>query len=186
MAPLIYIANVSLDGYTEDSQGNFDWSEPDEEVFVFITDLIRPEGTYLNGRRMYETMAVWETEPAFAAQSESMGDFARVWQAAEKVVYSTTLNEVVTARTRIERSFDPDAIRELKSAAGSELNIGGANLAAEAFRTGLVDECHLFVHPVFVGTGKSALPQDMRADLELLDERRFRNGVVYLRYRIMS
>ncbi|HEY5171546.1 MAG TPA: dihydrofolate reductase family protein [Acidimicrobiia bacterium] len=186
MSKLIYIANVSLDGYIEDSHGNFDWTAPDDEVFAFITDLIRSAGTYLYGRRMYETMAVWETDPALAAQSELMGDFARVWQAANKVVYSPTLNEVSTAKTQLERNFDPEAIRDLKAPAARDLTVGGPNLAAHAFNAGLVDECQLLICPVFVGTGKPSLPRDMRANLELLDERRFSNGVVYVRYRVAS
>ena len=141
MSKLIYIANVSLDGYIEDSSGNFDWTPPSDEVFAFITDLLRPAGTYLYGRRLYETMAVWETEPALAAQSELMGEFARVWQAADKVVYSTTLNDVSTAKTRIERDFDPGTISTSKATATKQLTVGGANLAAHAFRAGLVDEC---------------------------------------------
>jgi dihydrofolate reductase len=184
MSKLIYIANVSLDGYTEDSHGNFDWTTPTDEYFAFITDLVRSSGTYLYGRRMYETMAVWETDPSVAAQSELMSDFANVWQAANKVVYSTTLPEVSTSRTQLERNFDPDAIRAMKASAAKDLTVGGPNLAAHAFKAGLVDECHLFIGPVFLGAGKSSLPQDMRADLELLDERRFRNGVVYVRYGI--
>jgi len=186
MSKLIYIANVSLDGYIEDSQGNFDWTEPSDEFFAFITDLVRAAGTYLYGRRLYETMAVWETDPALAAQSDLMREFARVWQAANKVVYSTTLHEVSTAKTRLEDTFDPDAIRDLKASAANDLTVGGANLAAHAFRGGLVDECHLFIYPVIVGDGKPSLPHDMRADLELLDERRFGNGVVYVRYRVAS
>ncbi len=186
MSKLIYIANVSLDGYIEDSHGNFDWTAPDDDVFAFITDLIRSAGTYLYGRRMYETMAIWETDPAVAAQSELMGDFARIWQAANKVVYSTTLNEVSTAKTQLERNFDPDAIRELQASAAGDLTVGGPNLAAHAFKAGLVDECQLLIYPVFVGTGKPSLPRDMRANLELLDERRFGNGVVYVRYRVAS
>ena len=185
MSKLIYIANVSLDGYIEDSHGGFDWTAPDDDVFVFITDLVRACGTYLYGRRLYETMAVWETDPALAAQSELMTDFARVWQGADKIVYSTTLPAVSTARTQLERSFDPVAVRAAKAAAATrDLTVGGANLAAQALRAGLVDECQLFVHPIFVGAGKSSLPRDMRGDLELLDERRFGNGVVYLRYRV--
>jgi dihydrofolate reductase len=186
MARVIYIANISLDGYIEDAHGEFRWTEPDDDVFAFITDLVRPVGTYLLGRRMYETMAVWETEPAFAEESELMGDFARVWQAASKIVYSTTLHDVPTARTRIERSFDPDAVRDLKSSATQDLTVGGPDLAGHAFRAGLVDECQVLVYPVFVGSGKPALPVDMRAGLDLLDERRFGNGVVYLRYRVTS
>jgi dihydrofolate reductase len=183
MSKLIYIANVSLDGYIEDSGGSIDWTAPDDEVFAFITDLVRSAGTYLYGRRMYETMAVWETDPALAAQSELMGDFANVWQAAEKVVYSTTVDAVPTAKTKLERDFDPDSVRDLKASATSDLTVGGAKLAAHAFKAGLVDECHLFIHPVLVGGGKPSLPSDMHAELELLDERRFSNGVVYLRYR---
>ena len=186
MSKLTYIANVSLDSYIEDSQGNFDWIDPTGEVFEFITDLVRPAGTYLYGRRMYETMAVWETDPAVSAQSELMGDFARVWQAANKVVYSTTLHEASTAKTQLERNFDPDAIRDLKACAAGDLTVGGPNLAAHAFRAGLVDECQLLICPIFVGTGKPSLPRDTRADLELLDERRFSNGVVYVRYRVAS
>ncbi len=186
MAKLIYIANVSLDCYIEDARGGFNFTEPDDEVFAFITDLVRPAGTYLYGRRLYETMAVWETDPALAAQSELMGDFADVWQAADKVVYSTTLHEVSTDRTQLERNFDPDAIRTLKASAANDLTVGGANFAAHAFKAGLVDESQLLICPVFLGAGKSALPRTMRADLELLDERRFSNGVVYVRYRVAS
>ena len=185
MTKLIYIANVSLDGFTEDARGSFHWTEPDEEVFAFITDLVRPVGTYLYGRRMYETMAVWETDPTLAAQSEPMADFATMWQMADKVVYSTTLPSASTARTRLERSFDPDSIRDMKRSATSDLTIGGPNLAGHAFKGGLVDECHLFISPVRIGGGKPALPTDnTRAELELVDERRFTGGVVYVRYRI--
>jgi dihydrofolate reductase len=186
MSRLIYIANVSLDSYIEDSQGSLDWTTPDDEVFAFITDLVRSSGTYLYGRRMYETMAVWETDPAVAAESELRGDFADVWQAANKVVYSTTLREVLTAKTQLERNFDPDVIRDLKASAAKDLTVGGPNLAAHAFRAGLVDECHLIIWPVLLGAGKSSLPRDARADLELLDERRFGNGAVYVRYRVAS
>jgi len=183
MAKLIYVSNVSLDGYIEDEHGSLDWTEPDDEVFVFITDLVRSVGTFVYGRRLYESMAVWETDPALAAQSELTADFANVWQAADKVVYSTTLEAVSTAKTRLERSFDPDSVRDMKASATSDLTVGGANLAAHAFKAGLVDECQLFIHPVLVGGGKPALPSGTRAELELLDERRFRNGVIYLRYR---
>jgi len=140
VAKLIYVTNVSLDGYIEDAQGSFDWTEPSDEVFVFITDLVRPIGTWLYGRRLYESMAVWETDPALAAQSELMADFADVWQTGEKVVYSTTLEGVSTERTRLERRFDPDAIRAMKASAAMDLTVGGANLAAQAFAEGLVDE----------------------------------------------
>jgi dihydrofolate reductase len=183
MAKLVYIANVSLDGFIEDAHGRFDFTAPDEEVFVFITDLVRSVGTHLYGRRMYETMAVWETDASLPAQSEPMADFAMVWQAADKVVYSTTLQAASTARTRLERSFDPDSVRDMKRSATGDLTVGGANLAAHAFKGGLVDECHLFICPVLVGGGKPALPRDTRAELELVDERRFASGVVYLRYR---
>ena len=184
MAKLIYVTNVSLDGYIEDERGSFDWTEPDDELFAFITDLVRPVGTYLYGRRMYDTMAVWETDPALASQSELMADFAKVWQAASKVVYSTTIEAVSTTKTRLERTFDPASVRDIKASATSDLTVGGPHLAAHAFRAGLVDECHLFVRPILVGGGKPALPSDFRADLELLDDRRLSDGVVYVRYRI--
>ncbi len=186
MAKLIYIANVSLDGYIEDAHGRFEWTEPTDEVFTFITDLVRSVGTYLYGRRLYETMAVWETDPVLAAQSELMGDFAHVWQAADKVVYSTTLHEVSTAKTQLERNFDPDSVRDMKTSAASDLTVGGATLAAHAFNAGLVDECHLLVYPVLLGQGKPAFSGDVRAQLDLLEEQRFGNGAVYLRYRTHS
>ena len=186
MAKLIYVTNVSLDGYIEDERGAFDWLPMDDELFALYTDLLRSAGTFLYGRRLYEAMAVWETDAALAAQSDLMADFASVWQAANKVVYSTTLAAVSTADTRLERRFDPAAVRELKATAGSDLTVGGANLAAQAFKAGLVDECQLLVWPVVVGGGKPGLPTGMRADLELLDERRFRNGVVHLRYRTLG
>jgi len=148
MAKLIYVANVSLDGYIKDAHGNFEWTEPSDEVSTFITDLVRPVGPHLNGRRMYETMAVWETDPGLAAQSELMADFANVWQAVEKIVYSTTLNAVSTANTRLERRFNPDSVRDMKTSAALDLTIGGRTLAAHAFNAGLVDECQLFVYPV--------------------------------------
>ena len=182
MAKLIYISNVSLDGYIEDAQGNFDFTEPSDEVFEFITDLIRPVGTFLYGRRLYETMAVWETEPEFAAASELQGEFARVWQAAEKIVYSTTLDQPFTERTTLERSFVPDVVRALKAAATGDLGVGGAALAAHAFANGLVDEVQLFVAPIAIGAGKAALPVDQRIALELLEERRFESGALYVRY----
>jgi len=185
MAKLIYISNVTLDGYIEDDHGRFDWTEPDDDYFAFITGLVRPVGTYLYGRRLYESMAVWETNSSLASQSELWADFANVWQAAEKVVYSTTLDAVPTARTTLERTFDPDSVRDMKASATSDLTVGGANLAAHAFRAGLVDECHLFVCPVLVGGGKPGLPSGVRAALELLDERRFGNGEVYVRYRVL-
>ncbi len=183
MAKLIYVTNVSIDGYIEDQHGTFDLFAPDDDVFASTTDLLRSAGTLLYGRRLYETMAVWETNDALAAPSGVMADFAAAWQAASKIVYSTTLTEVSTANTRIERHFDPTSLHELKAAANGDLIVGGANLAAQAFEAGLVDECHLFVWPMLLGAGKSALATSTRADLELLDERRFRNGVVLLRYR---
>jgi dihydrofolate reductase len=184
MAKLIYSAIASLDGYVEDTDGNFDWAAPDEEVHAFINDLERPVGTYLYGRRMYETMAVWETDATLAAQSELLRDFARIWQAADKIVYSRTLERVSTERTRIERDFDPQAVRRMKASAGTDLGVGGAELAGHAFRAGLVDECHLFLAPVVIGAGKRSLPDGVRLELELLDERRFRSGMVHLNYRV--
>ncbi len=183
MARLIYSAITSLDGYIADKDGNFDWAVPDEEVHAFINDLGRPLGTYLYGRRMYETMVVWETDHTLADQSPLTRDFAELWQAADKIVYSRTLEAVSIARTRIERDFDPEAVRQMKVSAGRDMVVGGAELAAQAFRAGLVDECHLFVAPIVVGGGKQSLPNDVRVKLELLDERRFEGGMVYLRYR---
>src|SRR3989440_550392 len=186
MAKLIYVTNVSLDGYIEDAHGSFEWTAPNDELFTFITDLVRHVGTYLYGRRMYETMAVWETQPALAAQSELMADFANVWQEADKIVYSTTLHAVSTANTRLERRFQPDAVRDMKTSAASDLTVGGPTLAAHPFNARLGDECHLFMWPVLVGQSKPAFASDVRAHLELLEERRFGNGVVNLRYRIQS
>jgi dihydrofolate reductase len=183
MAKLIYSAIASLDGYIADEDGNFDWAVPDEEVHAFVNDLARPLGTYLYGRRMYETMVGWETDPTLAEQSPIMRDFAQIWQSADKIVYSRTLEAVSTARTRIERDFDPEAVRQMKTAAGRDLIVGGPNLAARAIKAGLVDEWHLFVTPIVVGGGKQSLPDDVRVKLELLDERRFGNGMVYLHYR---
>ncbi len=183
MAKLIYVTNVSLDGYIEDERGVFDLFTPDDDVFASTTDLLRTVSTFLYGRRLYETMAVWETDPALAAQSDLMADFATAWQAASKVVYSTTLATASTANTRLERHFNPTAVHKLKAAASSDLTIGGANLAEQALKAGLVDECQLFVWPMVVGGGKPALPTDTRVDLKLLDERRFGNGVLLLRYR---
>jgi dihydrofolate reductase len=186
MTKLIYVSNVSLDGFIEDERGGFDFTAPSDDQFAFVTDLVRPIGTYLYGRRLYETMAVWETEPALAAQSEPRADFAHVWQAADKIVYSATLDAVSTTKTRIERHVDPDSIRSLKAAATRDVMVGGANFAAHAFGAGLVDECHLFICPVVIGRGKSSLPDEPRIELDLLDERRFDNGVVYVRYRVQS
>ncbi len=186
MAKLIYSAISSLDGFIEDETGAFDWAVPDEEAHAFINDLLRPVGTYLYGRRLYEVMLGWETEPALGDPSSVMQDFARIWKAADKVVYSRTLDAVPTSRTRIEREFDPETVHRMKAAAGSDLLVGGAELAAEAFRAGLVDECHLFLAPVTVGDGKRSLPDDLSLTLELLGERRFANGMVYLHYRVVS
>ncbi len=183
MAKLIYSVITSLDGYIEDEDGKFDWAVPDEEVHTFINDLERPVGTYLYGRRMYEMMVGWETDHTLAIQSHLMRDFAQIWQAADKIVYSTTLETVPTARTRIERDFDPEAVRQMKAYAGSDLTVSGPDLAAHAFRAGLVDECHLFIAPILVGGGKQCFPHNVRLKLELLDERRFGNGMAHLRYR---
>jgi len=184
MAKLIYSALMSLDGFIEDENGNFDWALPNEEVHQFVNDLERSAGTHLYGRRMYETMAVWETDPSFAEESPAMQDFAAIWQAADKIVYSRTLERVYTARTRLERAFDPEAVRQLKATTGQDILIGGPELAAQALRAGLVDECHLFLAPVIVGRGKRALPENVRLELEFLAERRFDNGMVYIGYRI--
>lgn len=186
MAKLIYVINVSLDGYIEDESGSFDWSEPDDEVFVFITELVRPVSAHLLGRRMYETMAVWETDPTLAAQSDLMADFAGVWQGAEKVVYSTTLDTVSTTKTRLERAFDPAAVADMKASASGDLAIAGPDLAALAFKAGLVDECHLLIRPVLVGGGKPALPSHVRTNLELLEARPVGKGVAYLRHRVIA
>jgi dihydrofolate reductase len=183
MAKLIYSAITSLDGYVADEDGNFDWAAPDEEVHTFVNDVERPVGTYLYGRRMYETMVAWETAHTFADQRPVMQDFAEIWQAADKIVYSKTLEAVSSVRTRIERDFDPEAVRQLKARAGRDITVGGPDLAAQAINAGLVDECHLFLTPIVVGGGKQSLPDNVRLKLELLDERRFGNGVVHLHYR---
>jgi dihydrofolate reductase len=180
---LIYSAITSLDGYVADEDGKFDWSEPDEEVHTFVNDLERSVGTYLYGRRMYEVMVAWETMNTPADQPPFILDYAEIWQAADKIVYSRTLESASSARTRIEPRFDPQAVRQMKARAGRDLAVGGPELAAHAFRAGLVDEWHLFVAPIVVGGGKRALPKDVRVTLELLDERRFANGMVYLQYR---
>ena len=183
MAKVIYVSNTSLDGYTEDKDGKFDWTDTNEEFFRFITNLVRATRTHLYGRRMYETMMVWETDPKLAAESPLSHDFAEIWQAANKIVYSRTLKTISTRITQLERTFDPEAIRQLKATGEHDILIGGPELAAHAFRAGLIDECHLFLIPILVGGGKPALPDKVRMELELLAERRFRNGTVYLRYR---
>jgi dihydrofolate reductase len=180
MASLIYMAIASLDGYVEDEQGKFDWAAPDEEVHAFCNDLARPWGTQLYGRRMYETMVWWET----GEHAGVYRDFAVSWRAAEKVVYSRTLETVSSERTRIEREFKAAAMRRLKESSRTDISIGGAELAGQAIAEGLVDECHLFLAPVLVGAGKRALPEGVHVELELLDERRFRNDFVYLSYRL--
>jgi dihydrofolate reductase len=183
MAKLIYSAIMSLDGYIADADGSFAWAAPDEEVHAFVNELERQAGTYLYGRRMYETMVYWETAHTLSDQSPIAQDFAQMWQAADKVVYSRTLATPASARTRIEPEFDPEAVRQMKQAVDSEITVGGAELAGQALRAGLVDECQLFVCPTIVGGGTPALPDELRLQLELLDEQRFANGFVYLQYR---
>jgi dihydrofolate reductase len=182
MARLIYSALASLDGYVADEDGKFDWAEPDEEVHTFLNDLERPVGTYLLGRRMYEVLVYWETID-LADQPPYIRDFAEIWRAADKIVYSKTLEAASSAKTRIEREFEPAAVRQLKAASERDLTVGGPELAAEAFKAGLVDECRLVVAPIVVGGGTQSLPDDVRLELELMDERRFGNGMVYLDYR---
>jgi dihydrofolate reductase len=186
MARLIYSMITSLDGYTEDEKGSFDWAAPDEEVHRFVNGLEQPVGTYLYGRRMYDTMVYWETAHTLADQSPITQDFTQIWQAADKVVYSRTLETVSSARTRIERAFEPEAVREMKARAGRDITVGGPNLAAQAINAGLVDELQLFLTPIVVGGGNRSLPKGVRLNLQLLDERRFGNGVVYLHYRIKT
>jgi len=184
MAKLIYAAIASLDGYVEDEEGKFDWAMPDEELHAFVNDLERPIGTYLYGRRMYETMVFWETASTEADEPAVFTDYAEIWRAAEKIVYSRTLQRATSAKTRIESEFDRDAVRRLKQSSRADISIGGAELAGHAIGVGLVDECHLFLFPIVVGGGKRALPGNVRAQLELRDERRFPNGVVHLHYRV--
>ncbi|WP_448629876.1 dihydrofolate reductase family protein [Cellulomonas soli] len=182
MGKLIYAANTSLDGYLEDETGAFDWSVPSEEVHAFWNEHERRVGTSLYGRRMYETMRVWEDDDWLTDEPPVVREYADIWRDTDKIVYSTTLSEVSTARTRIEPQFDPEAVRRLKETSDRDLSIGGAGIAAEAFRHGLVDECVLLLCPVIVGGGKPALPQGVRLDLKLLDEGRFDNGVVFVRH----
>jgi dihydrofolate reductase len=184
MAKLIYAAIASLDGYVEDEEGRFDWAAPDDEVHAFVNDLERPIGTYLYGRRMYETMVFWETVSTEADEPAVFRDYAGIWRAAEKIVYSRALETVSSARTRIEREFDRDAVRRLKQSSGTDITVGGSELAGHAIGAGLVDECHLFLCPIVVGGGKRALPDGVRVQLELLDERRFGNDVVHVHYRV--
>jgi dihydrofolate reductase len=186
MGKLVYGSITSLDGYVADADGNFDWCAPDAEVHAFVNDLERPVGTYLYGRRMYEVMAFWETASTAADEHPAMRDYAQIWQAADKVVYSTTLATAATRKTRIERAFDPAAVRRMKAAAERDISIGGPGLAAEALRAGLVDEYHVFLSPVVVGGGTRSLPDGLRVRLELLGEHRFAGGVVYLRYGVAT
>ena len=183
MAKLIYSAITSLDGYVADEDGNFDWAAPDEEVHTFINDLERSVGTYLYGRSMYEVMVAWETMDTLPDQPPFIRDFADTWQAADKIVYSKSLTAVSSARTRIERDFHPEAVRQMKASDGRDISVGGPVFAAQAFKAGLVDECRLFLAPIIVGGGKRSLPNDGRLKLELLNERRFGNGMVHLHYR---
>ena len=184
MARLSYSAIMSLDGYVADEDGKVDWSAPDEEVHAFVNELERPVGTYLLGRRMYDVMVVWETMETDGDPPE-MRDYAEIWRSADKVVYSRTLEDVASSRTRLERELDPRAVAQLKASAERDLSIGGPELAAHALRAGLIDECHFFVSPVVVGGGNKALPEGVRVQLELLDERRFGNRVVHLHYRVV-
>jgi dihydrofolate reductase len=184
MARLVYAGITSLDGYTVDAGGSFAWAEPDEEVHGFVNDLERRLGTYLYGRRLYDTMRVWQTVPDDEG-SEVARDFARVWREADKVVYSATLSDVSTPRTRLEHDFAPAVVRALVDAADRDVSVGGATLAASALRANIVDELHQFLHPVVVGGGTPYLPEGVRLDLELLDERRFESGVVHLHHRVV-
>lgn len=186
MAKLVYSAIASLDGYVADERGKFDWAVPDEDVHAFVNDLVRPIGTYLYGRRMYEVMAGWESDRALEGDAPLLRDFATIWRSAEKVVYSTTLQNVSTAKTRIARSFDAEAVRQMKAEAHSDITVGGPNLAAQAMACGLVDELHLFFAPVVVGGGTRSLPSNIFLTLELLDERRFDSGFVHLHYRVRT
>lgn len=184
MAKLIYSAIGSLDGCVEDAEGKFEWAAPDDEVLEFVNDLERPVGTYLYGRGMYETMVYWETAPTSDTAPHLVAEYARIWKQAEKIVFSTSLDVVRSARTRLEREFEPEAIRELKLRSERDLTVGGAGLAGEAIRAGLVDEFHYFINPVVIGPGKRWLPGDTRVNLEFLQGRRFASGVIYLRYRL--
>jgi dihydrofolate reductase len=182
VAKLIYSAIMSVDGYIEDDTGKFEWAVPGENAHAFINDLMRPIGIYLHGRRMYEVMAAWETDAGLATQSSIQADFARIWQAADKVVFSRTLDSPLTTRTSIERTFDPEKVRQMKAAAESDLSIGGSELAAETFKYDLIDECHLFLAPISVGRGKRSLPSNPHLVLELADQRQFPDGMMHLHY----
>lgn len=184
MAPLVYSVICSLDGYVADASGSFEWAAPDEEVHAFVNDLERGVGTYLYGRRIYDVMAVWETWPLDTENSAAVRDYAAIWRAADKVVYSRTLDTVTTERTRLEREFDAEAVRRMKDAADAPISVGGPTLAAHALRAGLVDECHVLLHPVTVGGGIAVWPHDVRLQLELVDARRFDSGVTHAHYRV--
>ena len=184
MGRLVYAAIASLDGYVADADGDFTWCAPDEEVHAFVNDLVRPIGTHLYGRRTYDVLAVWDTIDIGPDQPDAMRDFAVTWRAADKVVYSGTLGAVTTRRTRLERDLDPEALRGLVCESPTDVSIGGPTLAALALRAGLVDDLHLFLSPVTVGGGLRALPDDVRLDLELVEEHRFGNGVVHLHHRL--
>jgi dihydrofolate reductase len=183
MASLVYSMVTSLDGYIEDEDGNFDWAAPDEEVHAFVNDLEREVGTYLYGRRMYEVMSYWETAQVVTDKPTVEQDYTQIWRSADKIVYSRTLEAVSSARTRIERDFDAEAVLRMKEQASKDISVGGPDLAAQMLEAGLVDELCLFLTPVVVGSGKRSLPADVRLGLELLEERRFEGGVVYLHYR---
>jgi dihydrofolate reductase len=185
MAKLIYSAIASLDGYVADENGNFDWAAPDEEVHAFVNDLERSIGTHLYGRRMYEVMVAWETMQT-AGEPAVIDDYAQIWRAADKVVFSRTLREPSSTKTRIEGDFDVDEVRRMKASADRDISVGGPHLAAEALKAGLVDEIHLFAAPVIVGIGNRALPDQARIKLELLGERRFKSGFVHLHYRVLT
>jgi dihydrofolate reductase len=184
VSKLIYVANTSLDGYIEDPDGGFSWGDPDEEYFGLINEIQRSAGTYLYGRRMYEAMVYWEAAP-IADQPPWVADFTNIWRAADKVVFSGSLASVSSERTTLERKFDVEAIRRMKAEEAQDLTVGGADLAAQAFTAGLVDECHLFFWPVVLGGGKDAFPGHGRVDLALLNERRLRSGIVQLHYRVI-
>lgn len=186
MGKLIYAANMSLDGFLEDETGSFDWSVPDDEVHAFWNEHERRIGTSLYGRGMYETMRVWDSDDWLVDEPAVVREYASIWRDTDKIVFSATLVEVATARTTLQRTFEPEAVRQLKEASGSDLSIGGAEIAAEAFRHGLVDECVLLLHPVLVGGGKPALPRGVRLDLELLDQGRFANGVIHVRHAVRN
>jgi dihydrofolate reductase len=186
MARLLYFTPASLDGFIADEAGNLDWSAPDEKVFAFITDIERPVGTYLYGRKMYETMSVWQTPDVIPGLTPARLDFARIWQAADKIVYSRSLETVSAPKTHLEREYDPQVVRDLKAQLPHDVSVGGPALAAHAIRAGLVDEYHLLVVPTMLGGGKRVLPGGVSARLDLLDERRFTNGMVYLRYQTQA